>query len=536
MSLRLTAERVDQQLQDYMQLKQIAGPWKSAERLMVAVSPSPLSERLIRWTRRMAYNLEAPWLAVSIDTVGQSTPQEKERLARNLALARELGAEVITTAERNVIQGLLRVARQRNVTQIVVGKPSHNALQDLLRGGSLVNHLVRASGDIDVFVITGDDGDARAGVFLPTTESHSRLPHYITAAVITGVITAINLALNPMIGYQAAGLTFLLGVLLVAAYVGRGPALFAAVLSALAWDFLFIEPQYTLTISRIDDIFLVIMFFLIALFAGNLTARIRSQERQSRYNAERMLALYALMREIAAAVTMDDVVRSAISEIARVFDARVAILLRDSTTGKLSRTPHPSSTLPMEDKELSVALWSFEHARPAGRFTDTLPLAGSHCIPLKTPSGVVGVLGICTEGRLSIDEESLLQTFVAQAALGIEREFLDEAAAKTQMLTESERLLTTLLNSISHELRSPLHTIRSAAGQLLNERTPHSEYAQDIQQAAERLNRLAERLLDMSQLESGHLNLKMARSDVRDLVMQAVESGAGRPARSPADH
>jgi two-component system sensor histidine kinase KdpD len=157
MALRLTAEHVDHKLQDYMQLKRIAGPWKSGERLMVGVGPSPFSERLIRWTRRMAYNLEAPWLAVHIETSNPLKADARERLSRNIELARSLGGEILTAAGDDIAATLLRLAHQRNVTQIVVGKPQHNRLRTLLRGGSLVDHIIRASGDIDVYVVTGDE-------------------------------------------------------------------------------------------------------------------------------------------------------------------------------------------------------------------------------------------------------------------------------------------------------------------------------------------------------------------------------------------
>ncbi len=157
MALRLTAERVDHQLQDYMQVKQIAGPWKSGERLMVAISPSPLSERLVRWTRRMAYNLDAPWLAVYVETQQPLSPEQQTQVAHNLDLARELGGEVVTTSGTDVINALLRVARQRNVTQIVVGKPPRQRLREILSGGPVVEQLIRHSGDIDVYVVTGDE-------------------------------------------------------------------------------------------------------------------------------------------------------------------------------------------------------------------------------------------------------------------------------------------------------------------------------------------------------------------------------------------
>lgn len=533
MALRLTAEHVDHQLQDYMQIKRIAGPWKSGERLMVAIGPSPFSAQLIRWTRRMAYNLEAPWVAIYVETSQALSPEAKENLARNLALARSLGGEIVTTAGENITETLLHVARQRNVTQVVVGKPLRHSLREFVRGGSLVNKLIRASGDIDIYVVTGDkpETESRPRIVLPQPVSHSTWQQYVWAIVIVGIVTGLDLVLFsalPWMSYLAVGLTELATVLLIAVYIGRGPALLAAMVSAVSWNFLFIHPRFAFEISQIQDIILFLLYFVIAIFTGNLTARIRTQERQARYNADRTMALYTLAHETATAVNMDDVLRTAVTQIGRVFDADVAILLPIS--GRLIQQPHPSSTLVMDDKDYSVALWAFENGKPAGRFTDTLPSAGAQYLPLHTPGRIVGVIGIRTRWgeQTAFDQEVLLETFINQVALVIERELLDEAAVQSAMLRESERLYTTLLNSISHELRTPIAAITGAASSLLNTQTSASETARtelatNIQAAADRLNRLVENLLDMSRLESGRLRLKRDWCDISEIIGVAVK-------------
>ena len=280
MALRLTAEHVDHKLQDYMQLKQIAGPWQSNERLMVAVGPSPFSEQLIRWTRRIAYTLESPWLAAYIETSKPLAAAEKERLARNLALARSLGGEVVTTAGDDVAAGLLYLARQRNVTQIVVGKPKESRVRNFLRGGSFVSKLIRASGSIDIYVVTGEKpkSERRSSRILLPADRHSDYAEYGWALGVVTLVTVLDLfafGALPWVGYQAVGLTELLTVLLIAVYVGRGPALLAAAATAISWNFLFIDPRFTFQISRLQDIILFFLYFAIAIFTGNLTARIR---------------------------------------------------------------------------------------------------------------------------------------------------------------------------------------------------------------------------------------------------------------------
>jgi two-component system, OmpR family, sensor histidine kinase KdpD len=530
MSLRLTAEHVDHKLQDYMQVKHIAGPWKSGERLMVAIGPSPFSERLIRWTRRMAYNLEAPWLAVFVETSAPLSPEAKDRLADNLTLARSLDGEVIVIAGDDIDETLLRLASQRNVTQIVVGKPQSSRWQRLMRGGSLVDKLVNHSGDIDIYVVTGDKPESTSSsrIRLPQTIGHSAWKQYLLALIIVAVITVIDLLGLDVLGYQAVGLTELLAVLLIAVYIGRGPALLAAAVSAVSWNFLFITPRFTFDISQLQDVILFLMYFVIAIFTGNLTSRIRTQERQASHNAARSLALYTLAHETATAVTMDDVLKTAVTQIGQVFDAEIAFLLPQGD--RLQRDPHTYSTLPIDDKDFSVAAWVYDNTKPAGRFTATLPLASAQFLPLSTPNRTVGVIGIRTRQaeRLSFDQEVLLETFTNQVALVIERELLDEAAEQSAMLRESERLYTTLLNSISHELRTPIATITGAASSLHDPLTASNEPARaeligDIQDAASRLNRLVENLLDMSRLDSGRLKLKLDWCDIGDVIGVSVK-------------
>jgi two-component system sensor histidine kinase KdpD len=529
MALRLTAERVDHQLQDYMAIKRIAGPWKSGERLLVAVGASPFSEKLIRWTRRIAYNLEASWLAVYVETGQPLKAEAKDQLSRNLALARNLGAEVITLTGEDVPSALIRLARQRNVTQIVIGKPQHNHMQTLLRGGSLVDKVIRASGDIDVYVVTGDDPQPSAGVqtFFRQPTIHSPASSYVIAVVVVTVVTLVDLLLVsnlPWLGYQAVGLTELFTVLLIAVYLGRGPAILAATISAFSWNYLFIEPRLTFEISQVQDVILFLLYFVIAILAGNLTARIRTQERLARYNADRTLALYTLAHDTATAVSMDDVLRTAVDQINMMFDAQVAVLLPER--GKLSSRTHECSSLVLDDKEMSVAMWVYEHGKPAGRFTDTLPLSTVQFFPLLTPNRTVGVMGIRSnrDERLTADENALLETFINQIALVIERELLDEAAQQSAMMRESERLYTTLLNSISHELRTPIAAIKGASSGLLT--TPSADdraaLLRDIHSAADRLNRLVENLLDMSRLESGRLQLKRDWCDIGEIIGVAV--------------
>jgi len=156
MALRLTAEAVDKQLQEYMQKKNIVGPWKSGERLLVAIGSSPHSANLIRWARRLASSINAPWIAVYVQNTKSMNDSENERLLKNINLAQELGAEIIRTTDDDIVQGLIRIARQKNISQIIIGKPLKSTIFSIMSGRDFVPRLINESGEIDIYVVRGE--------------------------------------------------------------------------------------------------------------------------------------------------------------------------------------------------------------------------------------------------------------------------------------------------------------------------------------------------------------------------------------------
>ena len=422
MSLRLTAQHVDQQLRDYMQLHKISGPWKSGERLLVAVGPSPMSAELVRSTRRVSYALQSPWIAVSVELPHRPlSPEAKRRQEKNLELARELGAEIITTTDTDLVSGIIRVARQHNVAQIIVGKTQDSPLVKLFRRDSFVPRLIKESGNIDISVIASDkiqtfkQKQLRPPFALPVRQYAYG---FLTILALAGIC---YLAL-PIIGYQAVGLILLFAILLLALFVGRGPVIFSAVFSALLWDFFFIPPPLTFHIGMPQDALMLVMYFVIASILGNLTSRIRAQQLALQDREEQAVALYMLAREIANATNIDEVLVTAVKQLSRVFSAKISILLPDQVSTAFLKL-HSASTLVLGEKDISVAAWVFNSRKPAGRFTDTLPMAEAYFIPLLTPTHVVGVIGVRTHRAepLSIEQKALLETFTSQIASAIER-------------------------------------------------------------------------------------------------------------------
>jgi two-component system sensor histidine kinase KdpD len=525
LSLRLVADHVSVDTQEFYRAQTNAGAWKTGHRLLVAVSASPLSESLIRWTRRMADSLRCPWLAVHVESSRPLDENSQSRLEKNLALAGSLGAEVIDTTDENLARGLLRIARQNNVSQIIVGKPIAANWLEWFRAGRLLRQLTRESGNIDLQVVRAEKNGAPPPRPRWRWRPASDWKQYAIAASILTAVGLLNGLLLQFTGPRVPGFVFLLVVVLLALFLGRGPVLFAGAASALAWDYFFLPPRFTFIITRTEDGLLFGLYFVVAIVLGQLVARIRAQELAERQREERATALYQLTRELAQAGTRDEVVWQLIGEVSRVFSASAAVVL----PGKNMLAAHPDSSLTLTDKELHVAEWAFLNRRAAGKFTDNVPGAENLHLPLATERTVIGVLSVqLPDKTLPLPRRDLLEACVRQAALVLDRIALRSTGEQSKLVAESERLSNALLNSISHELRTPLAAITSATSALAESKSPAGGFDRkmiaEIQEASARLNRLVSNLLDVTRLDSGHVRPKFDWCDVGDLVQTTVRS------------
>ncbi|MCX6997063.1 MAG: DUF4118 domain-containing protein, partial [Kiritimatiellaeota bacterium] len=383
MALHLAAERVGQDVRDYMQARKIVGPWKTGHRLLVAVSASPHSEQMVRWTRRLADSLGCTWIAAHVETSRVLSEEEQTRLTRNLSLARTLGAEVRGTTDEDVVRGLLRVAREQNVTQIVVGTPSALGPVILSGGARRLQRLIREAGSIDVHVVRAEGREAVSRRPLWRLPAEAEWPQYLYAAGVVAGVTLLNLALASFVGSRSLGLFYLMMVVALAAFLNRGPVYLAATLSALLWDFLFLPPRLTFYIGSFDDALMFAMYFIVALVTGHLISRIRARERMDRRREERATAMYMLTLELGDASTLEEIERATVSNVERAFKADAILLLPDASGSLRGDLP---------EKELGAAVWAYEHVLPAGRFTDTLPMTDAMYLPLHTGGSALGVL------------------------------------------------------------------------------------------------------------------------------------------------
>jgi two-component system sensor histidine kinase KdpD len=545
LALRHTAERVDAQMLEYRQAQGIEQTWAVAEQILVAVSPSPYSPHLVRAARRMATSLHARWFAVYVEPPSPLglNPAGRQRLAQNLRLAEQLGAEVVTLGGENATESILRFARERNITKIIVGKPVVARWRDRFRG-SLVDQIVRQSGDIDVYVTAGDPAPDEQ---LPQRARRPapHLPSWAAAVAVVALCTGLASLLFERDQLADVVMVYLLGIMVVASRFGLGPSVLAALASVATVDFIFVAPFFTLRVQDFRHAVTFVVMFAVAVVISGLTQRIKNQAAAAHQRELRTAALYELSREFAAAQSTRHVLESAAHQLEKLFSSQVAVFTPDAT-GKLVLAHASPSLGDTSERDGSIAEWVRVNQKEAGLGTSTLPSATALYVPLMASGGIVGVLSLTPQhpDRFGLAlERRHLDAFTAQTALALERSALSEETEKARREVEKEQLRSALLSSVSHDLRTPLAVITGAASTLLQaspqgdvsrQTTPPLEHAAALDEAArqdltrtileeaERLNRLIRNLLDMTRLDSGAIRLKEEWLPLEEVVGSAL--------------
>ncbi|MDB5500125.1 MAG: two-component hybrid sensor and regulator [Tardiphaga sp.] len=545
LALRRTAERVDEQLLNHMQANAIAGPWAAGERILVCISDDPRSAGLVRYTKRLADRLHAPWTAVSIETRRslQLTEEQRDRLADTLRLAEALGGEALTIpgAGRRIADDLLRYAHGNNVTQIVIGKASRSWWFELLRG-SVVHDLVRRSGNISVHVIAGDAlaaEPAKKSVQAAVRAEPFDGRPYLAALAVIALALGVAKLIRPVFGIENVDLVFLTAVVSVAVRFGLWPSLLASVVASLSYNFFFLPPVYTFTITDPTNIAAFFFFMVIAILVSNVAARVRTQAVSAFGRVRTTESLYAFSRKLAGTATLDDVLWATAYQIALMLRVRVVLLLPEQGVITVKAGYPPEDELDKAD--LAAANWAWSNDRPAGRGSDTLPGAKRLFLPMRTGRGPIGVIGIDddrTGPLLTPDQRRLLDALVDQSALAIERVQLVEDMDRAQRSIESDRLRAALLTSISHDLKTPLASVLGAASTMRDLSPKLSEAEKTdllttVIDESERLNRFIANLLDMTKLESGAVVPNASLQDPGEIVGSALRRAGKILTRHP---
>src|SRR5471032_2414924 len=434
LALRRTAERVDEQLLTHMQANAIAGPWAAGERILVCLSEDPRAAGLVRYTKRLADRLHAPWTAVSIETRRslQLTDEQRDRLADTLRLAEALGGEALTIpgVGRRIADDLISFAQANNVTQIIIGKATRSWWFEIMRG-SVVHDLVRRAGNISVSVIAGDELPAGATPKSAVQTAARPEPFDPKPYLMALVIVAIGLATAELIqrpfGIENVDLVFLTAVVSVAVRYGLWPSLMASVAASLCYNFFFLPPVYTFTITDPTNVAAFFFFMLIAMLVSNVAARVRTQAVTAMGRVRTTESLYAFSRKLAGTATLDDVLWATAYQTALMLNVRVVLLLPEDGVLTVKAGYPPEDQLDKAD--LAAANWAWSNDRTAGRGSDTLPGAKRLFLPMRTGRGIIGVIGIDddkTGPLLTPDQRRLLDALMDQGALAIERVLLVE--------------------------------------------------------------------------------------------------------------
>jgi two-component system sensor histidine kinase KdpD len=541
MALRQTADRVDAQMREYRDEKEIAPVWAAGERIVVAIGPDRHGEQRIRAAKRLADAIDAPWHAVYVETPRLlRLPQaERNRILGYLRLGEQLGAKTTVLSGARVADELIDFARANNATKLLIGPPANLGPRRWLFG-SVVDSVTARLRGIDLQIVGDTDAAsahggfadqlARTKAYLGVDESKPRSrkrrwPGYAAAVAICAVATALAWSLFGRFEPTNLVMVYLLGVLAVAYRFGRGPAVVASLLSVALFDFMFIPPYYSFAVSDTQYLLTFVVMLLVGLVISNLTASVRLQARVAQHRQARTEALYTMTRELSRASGIEEVVTIAVRHVSAVFEVQSVVLLPDAAgTVRYPQTPGIYGSL--HGADLGIARWVYANRVAAGLGTNTLAGADALYVPLAAAHQLVGVLGVlpARRDRLLIPEQRhLLETFAGQIASAIERTQLSSERAKLARRAEAESVRNSLLNAISHDLRTPLAVLVGASSSLVDggetlSEPARRELAASILDESRRMTVLVNNLLDMARLESGSAALARQWSSLEELV------------------
>ncbi len=532
LAMRIAAERVDAQMVNYMRAHAIPGPWPAQDRLLVCLNESPVAKRLVRTARRMAERQRIPWIALYVRTPHyESLPEAaKDQIAESMRLAERLEGEAVTIhAEARIADEIVAYALKRNVTRLLLGRQRPRGWTGWFRE-TVAQELLRKATQFELTMISPDKEEARRSIIkgglLPMLGDWNA---YALASIAIALAATLAYGVSFVLPLPNVSLIFMTAVILIAIYLGRGPSIFASVLSFFAYNIFFTKPYLNFSGFRHDDFITIVFFLLVSVVVGNLAARLKSQMLAMRLSAQRTANLYEFSRKIAAAAALEDVLWAAVHHVASTLQCSSLVLLPQKEAGlQIAAGYPPEDQLALKD--WGAAEWSWENAKPAGWKSETLPAADWLFLPMRTGRGMVGLLGVSFKERqrpLAPDKWRLLEALVDQVAVAVERTNLASDIEDARLLTETEQLRSALLSSVSHDLRTPLVSILGSATTLATVENLNPGNRKDLIQTildeSERLNRFVQNLLDMTRLGYGALQPKREWSELREIAGRAMK-------------
>lgn len=519
LAMRRAAQTVDRQMLDHVRLTGEAGNWAVGERIIVAVGDQPGGENLIRSAKRMADMMHAPWTALTVETPRTANLGDaaKERIAAALKLASSMGATLSSISANNVVDGIKAHAAESRATAIVIGK-SRRSWWFELRHGSVVDQLVRG---LDVAVHVMPMVESASDKDRPVSSSSGK--GIAAGFALVALMTAAALLMRSVIGTNAVDLLYLVPVVAIATIFGLRASLITAVIAALAYNFFFLEPVYTFTISDPVNVVTFLVLAGVGIVASQLAGRLKRQANLGARSSSENAALAAFGQRLAAVADEAGTAAAICEEIGILLDVRTVVLVpRD---GRLAVAGFHPDEPQLGAIDLTAADWSLTKAEPAGRDTATLTASDWQFHPLTTSLGVLAVLGIGRNGRedpVPADRRILFATLIGQAALAQERLKLEDDRHELGVLKQRDDLRATLLSSLGHDLKTPLTSVVAAADALASE-NPDSLTAKTLKVEAQRLRRLFDDLVEMTRIETGGVTVKKEAIDLTDAVAAAAQ-------------
>lgn len=536
LALRRAAQSVDARMLDDVRALGLGGTWAGSERIVVAINELPGAEMLVRAAKRVADGLHGPWTALFIETprVAHFTDVQHQRVAAAMTLATQLGAVVATVPASNVVEGIQTFLRDARATQLVMGKSRRSRWFELWHG-SVVDRLVRDTPGVTVHVLplssvgTGQRRGDRAPAAWGSPGGYA-----ITTAMIGGV-TAIGSALFNVLDLGNVALLYLLPVMAAASLFGLRTGLFAGIASSLAYNFFFLPPTGTLTVSNPENIVSILVLLSVAVATSHLTSRVRAQADIAAASARTNATLAGFLRRITSVNDSEQAAKSICDEVRRLLDVHV-VLLGWSRDTELQIIAASDAGYQLGTMDNAAAAWAFDTGNPAGKGSGTLTASEWLFQPLKTGDRTLAILGVARDSGgdpVRADQLPLLISLIDQSALVLERFRLQAEMRDVDTVRTRDRLRAALLSSVSHDLRTPLTAVIAAAAQLHHGATP--ELIGTIESEAARLNRFVANLLDMARVEAGALKLHVEPVDLSDAVTGAAHDARraleGHPVR-----
>lgn len=521
-AFQVVAKLVDKSITAYRNEHDITDLWKATEKLLVAVGPSPFSAYLIKWTKKTAFNMKAEWIVVNIENSNSLTKEQKRTLNENINLARQLGAKIVTISDDDIVKGIIRTAKSHNISQIVIGKPLFFSIENFFQK-SITNRLIKESGDIDVYVVS--QPGVKEAFKLKRTRNldfKSLISEFSLILPSLFFITLTGYILEDTISQWGLSLIFLSHIIYISAYYSKIASMTVSILSALVWNYIFIDPRFTFIISKTEDIMVYLVFFIVAIVTSNLSSKLHEKEKFLKKREKRLELLYELSQEIVNNPYFERIMFKLAKHIGNYFNSEAMLFIYDGEED-ISNI-YPNRILDESEKEITA--WVINNGIAAGKGTDTFSDSDYHFYPINSPNRVEGVIILKVGSKRLAENEEFLRTISFMIGSSIIREKIVKIRQKTMVEEETEKLYSIILSSISHELKTPVTSIALSASGLCDDKLSGDKITRevlinDILEANDRLNRIITNLLDMTRIESGRLKLNLQWNDINDLLTVA---------------